>query len=295
MGGFGECDAAISRRCAGVCDQPELSRDEPFECSADAAAWSELRIDLPRFPPLPRRGGIGAGVIPGVAMADHVEIQAQTGNERGKLAHELRQRFDASGIFVVTLASAPGAGKTTLLEAVLKQMVNRIRAGVLVADPATSDDALLLAGINPAVKQINTGDAGYLSPEMVSSAIDGWIPPDLEILFIENVGNLVVPSGYDLGEHHRVVLMSAAQEADTPLKYPAIFRNADTAILSKMDLAKLTTFDLASARENLQKVNPGVEILETSTPTGHGIDEFLKSLESRLDHWRERLKGAAPV
>ncbi len=143
------------------------------------------------------------------------------------------------------------------------------------------------------MKQIVTGTVCHLEAEMVKSAIEGWMPEGCEILFIENVGNLVCPSSYDLGENLRLVLMSVTEGEDKPLKYPTIFNTADVAVITKMDLATAVEFQMKQARENINAVRPGMDILEVSTKVGHGMSELQAFLESRMKQFRDAAKVSA--
>lgn len=209
-----------------------------------------------------------------------VEVRQNILKQNDVVARALRQRFHDEGIFVVSLVSSPGAGKTAFLEEILTQLNQRHRVAALVGDLATNNDAVRLARSHAPVKQITTGTVCHLEAEMIRCAIDGWIPQNLEMLFIENVGNLVCPASYDLGEDLRLVLMSVTEGEDKPLKYPTIFNTADVAIITKMDLATAVGFDLELAHRNIESVRPGMEVFELSAKTGHAIDDFLQYLES---------------
>ena len=212
-----------------------------------------------------------------------VEVRQNILKQNDMLARSLRQRFQDAGVFVVSLVSSPGAGKTALLEQTLTRMRNNgCRVAALVGDLATANDAERLARSQAPVKQITTCTVCHLDAEMVQQALDGWTLPDLDVLFIENVGNLVCPSSYDLGENTRLVLMSVTEGEDKPLKYPTIFNTADVAVLTKIDLAVAVEFDLMAARGNIQAVRPGIKMFELSAKTGEGVEEYLEFLESRL-------------
>jgi hydrogenase nickel incorporation protein HypB len=193
----------------------------------------------------------------------------------------MRDAFQRAGIYVVSLVSSPGAGKTAFLEKTLSLLAQNHRVAALVGDLATDNDAQRLARSGAPVKQIVTGTVCHLEAEMVRSAMDGWLPENLDILFIENVGNLVCPSSYDLGEDLRLVLMSVTEGEDKPLKYPTIFNTADVAIITKMDLAAAVEFDEAAAHRNIQSVRPGMRILQVSTKSGSGMEEWLRFLSTR--------------
>jgi hydrogenase nickel incorporation protein HypB len=194
------------------------------------------------------------------------------------LAHDLRARFREARIFVVSLVSSPGAGKTALLERTLFLLKETRRVAALVGDLATDNDARRLGRAGVPVRQITTGTVCHLEARMVEAALEGWDLAGLDFLFVENVGNLVCPSSYDLGEDIRVVLMSVTEGEDKPLKYPTIFNSADLAILTKVDLAEAVGFDREEARRSIEAVRPGLEILETSARTGHGMDRWLEKL-----------------
>jgi hydrogenase nickel incorporation protein HypB len=152
----------------------------------------------------------------------------------------------------------------------------------LVGDLATHNDAVRLARSQAPVKQITTGTLCHLEAAMVQTALEDWNLPTLDFLFIENVGNLVCPSSYDLGEALRLVLLSVTEGEDKPLKYPTIFNSADVAVLTKIDLANAVEFDWAAASANIQAVRPGMQVFKVSTKSGEGIVEFLRFLAARL-------------
>ncbi len=208
-----------------------------------------------------------------------VEVRQNVLKQNDLLARELRARFRAAGVFVVSLVSSPGAGKTALLERTLTTLRARCRVAALVGDLATENDAARLARSQAPVRQITTGTVCHLDASMVERSLEGWKLEDLDVLFIENVGNLVCPSSYDLGEDLRLVLLSVTEGEDKPLKYPTIFNTADVALITKMDLAEAVEFDLAAARQNIESVRPGMKIFEVSAKTGAGVEEWLHSVE----------------
>ncbi|MDX6446570.1 MAG: hydrogenase nickel incorporation protein HypB [Blastocatellia bacterium] len=205
-----------------------------------------------------------------------VEVRQNVLKQNDLLARSLRERFRAAGVQVVSLVSSPGAGKTMLLEKMLSSLHPQRRVAALVGDLATENDAARLARSQAPVRQITTGTICHLDAEMIERALDGWDLNELDILFIENVGNMVCPSSYDLGEDLRLVLMSTTEGEDKPLKYPTIFNTADLAVITKMDLADAVEFDLAAAARNIQQVRPGMKILTVSAKTGAGIEELLQ-------------------
>jgi hydrogenase nickel incorporation protein HypB len=210
-----------------------------------------------------------------------VEIRQNVLKQNDIVARALRQRFQNAGVFVVSLVSSPGAGKTALLECTLTSLLRECRVAALVGDLATENDAARLARSHAPVKQIITGTVCHLDAAMIQSALGGWKLDELDFLFIENVGNLVCPSSYDLGEDLRLVLMSVAEGEDKPLKYPTIFNSADVAVITKIDLATAVEFDAVAANRNIQTVRPGMSVFDVSTKSGAGMEEFLEFLRSR--------------
>jgi hydrogenase nickel incorporation protein HypB len=208
-----------------------------------------------------------------------VEVRHNILKRNDQLARELRQRFHASGIFVVSLVSSPGSGKTAFLEKTLTLLKQRgYRPAALVGDLATDNDAARLARSEAPVKQITTGTVCHLEAAMIDKALEGWTLDELDILFIENVGNLVCPSSYDLGENLRLVLLSVTEGEDKPLKYPTIFNSSDVAVVTKIDLAGAVEFDWNAAHTNIQAVRPDMRVLRVSAKTGEGMDEWLATL-----------------
>lgn len=213
-----------------------------------------------------------------------LEIRAGVLSKNDRLAAELRARFQAAGLLALNLVSSPGTGKTVLLERTLAALVAAgQRPAALVGDLATDNDARRLARSGALVRQIETRDMCHLEADMVGNHIEaaGWDLAELDYLFIENVGNLVCPSGYDLGEQIRVVLLSAAEGEDKPIKYPVLFNSADVAVITKLDLAEVCELDLELMRQNLHRVRPGIPIFETSARTGAGMDRWLAWLMER--------------
>jgi len=215
-----------------------------------------------------------------------VEVRRNVLKQNDVIARALRERFRAAGVFVVSLVSSPGSGKTTFLEKTLTQLQPRYRVAALVGDLATENDAMRLARSKAPVKQITTGTLCHLEAAMVEKALEGWNLDQLDFLFIENVGNLVCPSSYDLGENVRLVLMSVTEGEDKPLKYPTIFNSADVAVVSKNDLATVVEFDWETAHRNIQAVRPGMGIFRVSAKTGEGMEEYLNFLSHRLGEQR---------
>lgn len=208
-----------------------------------------------------------------------VEVRQNVLKHNDAVARELRSRFQEAQVFVVSLVSSPGSGKTMLLEKTLTMLKQRdFRPAALVGDLATDNDAARLARSKAPVKQITTGTLCHLEAAMVRSAVDAWSLNDLDFLFIENVGNLVCPSSYDLGENLRLVLLSVTEGEDKPLKYPTIFNSSDVAVLTKLDLAEAVEFDLAAAKANVERVRPGMQVIQVSAKSGQGMDDWLDFL-----------------
>lgn len=216
-----------------------------------------------------------------------IEVRKNVLKQNDVLARELRKSFRESGVFTVSLVSSPGSGKTAFLEQTLKLLKNDFRVAALVGDLATDNDAERLARADAPVKQITTGTVCHLEAEMVKNSLSDWDLNELDFLFIENVGNLVCPSSYDLGEELRVVLMSVTEGEDKPLKYPTIFNSADIAIITKTDIAEAVEFDSAKAKQSINSVRPGMKIFELSSKTGEGMDEWLEFLKSDLTAKKE--------
>ncbi len=215
-----------------------------------------------------------------------VEVRKNVLKQNDVAARALREQFRAAGVFVVSLVSSPGSGKTAFLEKTLTLLRRDYRVAALVGDLATENDAVRLARSQASVKQITTGTLCHLEAAMVQNALIEWNLNDLDFLFIENVGNLVCPSSYDLGENLRLVLISVTEGEDKPLKYPTIFNSADVAVVTKMDLAAAVEFDWEAAYGNIQAVRPGMQVLKLSAKTGDGMQKYLDFLKGQLAELR---------
>ena len=213
-----------------------------------------------------------------------VELRQGILKKNDELARGLRSRFTDAGVLVLNLVSSPGTGKTAFLERTLRELRDSgSKVAALVGDLETDNDARRLASSGAPVRQINTHGICHLEAEMIGKHLEGWELADLDYLFIENVGNLVCPSSYDLGEKVRVALLSVTEGEDKPLKYPTLFNSADAAIITKMDIAEPCGFDRAAALKNINEIRPGIRIFETSAKTGVGMPEWLAYLaEERL-------------
>lgn len=204
-----------------------------------------------------------------------VEVRTKILKQNDVLARELRERFQRDGVTVVSLVSSPGAGKTALLQELLSRLRENYRVAALVGDLATDNDARRLARADVPTKQITTGTVCHLEADMVADALQDWKTDELDFLFIENVGNLVCPATWDLGEALRLVLFSVTEGEDKPLKYPDMFAAADLMLLNKIDLLPHLTFDVARATQYAQRINPALEVIAVSATTGEGIDTWL--------------------
>jgi hydrogenase nickel incorporation protein HypB len=210
-----------------------------------------------------------------------VEVRRNVLKQNDVVAAELRQRFRAAGVYTVSLVSSPGSGKTAFLEKTLSLLAGSYRVAALVGDLATENDAARLRRSGAPVRQIVTGTVCHLDASMVQDALEGWNLNELDYLFVENVGNLVCPSSYDLGEEMRLVLLSVTEGEDKPLKYPTIFNSADVAVVTKIDLAAAVEFDWDAGLGNIQAVRPGMEVLRVSAKNGEGMEAWRKFLEER--------------
>jgi hydrogenase nickel incorporation protein HypB len=221
-----------------------------------------------------------------------VEVRQNVLKHNDEVAHTLRARFEQASVFVVSLVSSPGSGKTAFLEKTLTLLMQHYRPAALVGDLATDNDAARLARSQAPVRQITTGTLCHLEAAMVEKALEPWNLPELDFLFIENVGNLVCPSSYDLGENLRLVLLSVTEGEDKPLKYPTIFNSADIAVITKIDLADAVEFDWDAASENIHAVRPGMPIMRVSAKTGTGVYAWIDLLASRRESsaslWKKR-------
>jgi hydrogenase nickel incorporation protein HypB len=210
-----------------------------------------------------------------------VEVRKNVLKQNDVIARALRERFREAGVSAISLVSSPGSGKTSFLERTMTLLRPRYRIAALVGDLATDNDAARLARSQAPVKQITTGTLCHLEAAMIQNALNGWDIGRLDFLFIENVGNLVCPSSYDLGEDLRLVLLSVTEGEDKPLKYPTIFNSADIAVITKMDLSTAVEFDEEVANRNIQAVRPGMEVFKVSAKTGEGMNAYLEFLERR--------------
>ena len=205
---------------------------------------------------------------------DPIKLEKKILSRNDILAEELRERFRKHGVSVLNMVSSPGSGKTSLLEKTLGSLSEELRIGVIEGDIQTDKDAERIARTGVPVHQIQTGGACHLEAAMVAGALGHFDLEALDLIIIENVGNLVCPSAFDLGEGARVVLISVTEGDDKPLKYPAMFHSAHVMVINKVDLLPYTDFSVDSVVDHARSLNPGVEILQTSCRTGEGLDDW---------------------
>jgi hydrogenase nickel incorporation protein HypB len=215
-----------------------------------------------------------------------VEVLASLLHENDHQAAHNREHFDRHGVLALNLMSSPGSGKTSLLEATIDALAGEFSIAVIEGDLETENDAERIRARGVPAVQITTGQACHLDAHMVHDALHGMEREglnfgDLDLLFIENVGNLVCTTSYDLGESCRIALLSVTEGEDKPLKYPGIYNSADAVVITKIDLAEACEFDRDAARAHLFDVRPGVRLIETSAKTGQGLDDWLAFLDDR--------------
>lgn len=202
--------------------------------------------------------------------------------KNNRLADCNRTLFREKGIFVLNLVSSPGSGKTTLLERTLRDLSGMLRFAVIEGDQQTDNDAQRIAATGVPVRQINTGAGCHLDAHMIMHATEAFDLDNLDILMIENVGNLVCPAAFDLGERHKVAVLSVTEGEDKPLKYPHMFRNSAVMLLNKIDLLPHLDFDLEKCKQAARRVNPDIVIFEVSARSGEGMQGWYQWLTSGL-------------
>lgn len=209
-------------------------------------------------------------------------IERKVLQKNNEVAGENRSFFEKHGIFALNLVSSPGSGKTSLLEQTLQNLEQRIKTAVVIGDVQTDLDAQRLASFNLPVIQLVTNGSCHLEAPLVRDALSDVQPDQTELLFIENVGNLVCPAGFDLGEAMKVVIASTTEGDDKPLKYPAMFRNSKVLIINKTDLLPYLNCNIDQLRENALRINPSLTIFETSCVNGDGIDQWCTWLAQQV-------------
>ena len=218
---------------------------------------------------------------------ERLPLKSKVLNENQIIAESLRQRFREHGILCLNLISSPGSGKTALLERTLATLDPATRVSVLTGDIQTDNDARRLARYGFPVQQITTGGTCHLDGRMIEKHLAAWDLDQIDLLFIENVGNLVCPSSYDLGEASKIVLLSVTEGEDKPLKYPSIFFKSDLFLLTKIDLLPYVPFDADVAEADARLVHPGIEIVRASATVEGGLDAWLAWLKQRMVQARQ--------
>lgn len=219
---------------------------------------------------------------------ERVEVLERIFDENDHVAAQNRTTFDDAGVTAVNLMSAPGAGKTALLRRTLQMLRHELRIGVVEGDIETSIDADRLEGFGAAISLINTsngfGGECHLDAPMVRSALPRLPLHDLDLVVVENVGNLVCPAEFTVGEHHRAMVYAITEGEEKPLKYPVMFRSAEVVLVNKIDLLPHLDFDMPAFRTNLMAVNPAATVIEVSARSGHGVDEWCRWLRAVRTH-----------
>lgn len=225
---------------------------------------------------------------PGMSQSRMVQIEQDILGKNNEYAQANRKRFTRQGILTLNLVSSPGSGKTTLLTRTLNDLKQDMPLAVIEGDQETSNDAERIRETGVSAIQINTGKGCHLDAHQVGHAIDHLAPEDQSVLFIENVGNLVCPAAFDLGEAHKVAILSITEGEDKPIKYPDMFHAADLLLLNKIDLLPYLDFDVEKCIEYARRVNPGIQVFKVSAKTGEGLEHWYQWI--RLTH-QSRLIG----
>ncbi|MCG6207428.1 hydrogenase nickel incorporation protein HypB [Rhodopseudomonas sp. HC1] len=237
-------------------------------------------------------GGLAGVHVPGLTQARIVQIERDILATNDSHAAENRARFAAAGSFVLNLVSSPGSGKTSLLVKTIADLKDQHPIAVIEGDQQTANDAQRIRATGAPAIQINTGKGCHLDAHMVGHALDQLPEQTGGLLFIENVGNLVCPAGFDLGEAHKVVVLSITEGEDKPLKYPHMFAAAELLLLNKIDLLPHLDFDLAATIEYARRVNPRIEVLTVSAKTGEGMPAFYAWIVKRAAAARAATQAA---
>jgi hydrogenase nickel incorporation protein HypB len=211
-----------------------------------------------------------------------VTVERKILKKNDEIAAENRQIFNKNKLFTINLLSSPGSGKTSLLEKTIEQLNNSIKIGVVEGDVQTDNDAQRIAKYNVPVVQIVTNGGCHLEAKLVQNALENFDLSTLELLVIENVGNLVCPANYDLGEDKKIVMLSTTEGDDKPSKYPPMFRVSDVMVINKTDLLEYVDFDMNKVREHAHTINPNLEIIELSCKTGEGLDVWIDWIRDNL-------------
>jgi hydrogenase nickel incorporation protein HypB len=236
--------------------------------------------------------GIAGAHVPGMSQERIIQIEQDILSKNDRFAAENRAFFARSGIFALNFVSSPGSGKTSLLVRTINDLKDRLAISVIEGDQQTSNDAARIRETGAPAIQINTGKGCHLDAHMVGHAVEDLAPQPGSVLFIENVGNLVCPAAFDLGEAHKVAVLSVTEGEDKPLKYPDMFAAADLMILNKSDLLPHLEFNVALCIANALRVNPRLQTLTVSARTGEGMEAFYAWLETSAAHQAAKAKAA---
>lgn len=223
-----------------------------------------------------------------------VELEEKILSKNERLAERNRGIFEATRVLVINIVSSPGAGKTTLLERTIQELMSEMNIGVIEGDQQTDRDAKRIAATGAKVIQINTGDACHLDAHMVRHALDHFSLPELDLLFIENVGNLICPGAFDLGEDFRVVVLSTPEGEDKPLKYPGIFIGSHLVLLNKIDLVEVLELNLDHHVMFVKKVNPSLQCFTVSAKTGEGMDSWYTWIREKVKEKKNKVMYPSP-
>jgi hydrogenase nickel incorporation protein HypB len=285
---------------SGATPQPALKPDRIAPAAADG---SRIRAGAAASSPPPATAaghhhlhfgeGPARAHVPGMSQGEMLRIERDILGKNDRLAAANRAALAAHGILALNLVSSPGAGKTALLVSTLEKLAGHVPAAVIEGDQQTEFDAERIRATGVTALQINTGKGCHLDADMIARALPRLALADGGLLFIENVGNLVCPAAFDLGEAHKVVILSVTEGEDKPLKYPGMFAAADLMLLNKVDLLPYLHFDVQRAIDYALRVNPRLQLIQTSASSGEGLDAWLAWLEARLADARR--SGAQPA
>ena len=261
-----------------TCGCPSTDHDHDHDHKHDHTHDHQQRHDSGHEHPHNHKGNHshGHGAEPGKRTT--IAIEEEILGKNNRLAGFNRALFKDKGIFVLNLVSSPGSGKTTLLERTLSDLSHKLRCAVIEGDQQTDNDARRIAATGVPVRQINTGAGCHLDAHMIMHGTDGFDMDNLDLLLIENVGNLVCPAAFDLGEHHKVAVLSVTEGEDKPLKYPQMFHNSTVMLLNKTDLLPHLDFDVEKCKEYARRVNPDILIFEVSARNGNGMEAWYQWL-----------------
>jgi hydrogenase nickel incorporation protein HypB len=233
----------------------------------------------------------GSGITTQKSGSREIKVVRRVLDINDKMADQNRSIFAAKGIFVLNVMSSPGSGKTTTLEKTLTQIASEIKSAVIVGDICTTNDADRLAVTGVPVVQVNTDEFGgdcHLAAHVIEKAVGGLDLDDIDMLIVENVGNLVCPAEFDIGEDARAVVLSITEGEDKPAKYPLMFRECEVALLNKIDLLPYLDYDKQKAIDYIHQIHPGMPIFELSAKTGEGFQPWIDWLKAKV---RDKAKG----